>query len=43
LEIVLAEDPVIQLLGICPKYTASYYNNIYSNMFMAALCIIAIN
>ena len=37
----LPQDPAIPLLGICPKDAQSYYKNICSTMFIAALFVIA--
>jgi hypothetical protein len=41
LEIVLPEDPAIQLLGIYPKDTPPYLKDMCSPMFTATLFVIA--
>jgi hypothetical protein len=41
LEIVLLEDPAIQLLGIYAKDVPMYNKDTFSTMFIAALFIIA--
>jgi hypothetical protein len=40
LDIVLAEDPAIPLLGIYPEDAPTYNKDTYSIMFIAALFII---
>ena len=40
LGINLPQDPAIPLLGIYPKYAQSYYKDICSTMFIAALFLI---
>jgi hypothetical protein len=41
LDIVLPEDPAIQLLGICPKDAATYKKYTCITIFIEALFIIA--
>jgi hypothetical protein len=41
LDILLPEDPTIQLLGIYPKHAPTYSKDICSIIFIAALFIIA--
>jgi hypothetical protein len=43
LDIVLPEGPAISLLGICPEDTPTFKKGTCSNMFIAALFIIARN
>ena len=41
LDIELSADPVISLLGICPKDAPTYNKDTCFTMFIAALCIIS--
>jgi hypothetical protein len=43
LEIILPEDPTIPLLGMYPKDVPPYHKDTYSNMFIAAIILIARN